>query len=329
MKSERRGVPAPSWPALRGAGTRMGARLSGGRALAVLLMASALLVCSCSRGALRSPAGGAGGGALPVRPIENADSLRSALLPLVLPEAALPAALSASATTRLLLGEKRLPGLTLRLTVQEGAGVSAMLRPGMLSPVAILWAAADRWQIRFPRQRVCVESRGTTPPGAVGRVAGPAISGALLTRLGWYLLVPQSILVEMLTPRATARGGAYVLNGTLAGLAEFFPEAEICVDAATGAIEYWSLRDGRGHLQLAVSYSPARKDPVSGGAIAGRLDLQIPQLDLYGGVILSRVRGHDEREFDHRPCDSTWEQLEAEDLPALLEQLVEPEARPD
>lgn len=314
--------------------------------LLLLLALLPLMAGSCTRAPRPGEAPAGGAAARSIR-IEAADSLRAVLLERTLPGDPRPTSLSASATTRFYVGERRLPGLTLRLLAQDGAPVNALLKPGMLTPVASLWASQAGWQLRFPRQEVFLEGWTGDRSGAAirpERPAEPASSslagrasaapsqpapvptgdlGPILEDLAWYLLAPQSLLEDMAGPRAIARGDRFIFSGTVPPLAQLFAGVELWVDEASGGVARWSVRDRHGETQLIVLYSPPRAEWTSGGAAIGRIDVDIPALGLTGGAILSRVSGGHRREIAYRAAPEAWRRLEAEELPRLLDQLVE------
>ncbi len=213
--------------------------------------------------------------------------------------------------------------------------MSALLRPGMLTPVASLWASQVAWQLRFPRHQVYLEgwtrhpsddarpSEGTVAPVLEEAFTQAADLGPFLERLAWYLLAPQSLLEDLVRPLAIARGERFIFTGTVPSLALISPGAEIWIDAETAGMERWTLRDSDGKTQLIVTYSPPRTDWTSGGGAIGRIDLNIPALEVVGGAILSRVSGGERQGIEYRAAPDTWRRLEAEELPWLLDQLVE------
>lgn len=305
---------APRWP---------GRTLWAG----VILAGAVFSTPGCSRHSARTGPDDLDGVPASTEPVANADSLRQQILP-----EDMPSALSGSGLTRFYLGDERLPGMTLRFTTQDGAETTAMLRPGMLTPVVSMWTSADAWTLRFPRERAYVLEAGSTGGAAdrsAGAAAGGPVGGAdqesyglLLGRLAWYLIAPQALLADLQPVRAFRRGADWIFTGRPGALQEGLPGAEVWVDRESRGIRRWSLRDRDGQLQVQVEYSPPRFMLTTKGGVGGRLDISIPALDFFGGVILQRVNEKDPKTIPAPETPTGWRQLGSDQLQALLEDLV-------
>jgi len=275
--------------------------------LAVVLLSTP----GCSRHAARTGPGDLDSVSASTEPVANADSLRLTIL-----SEPIPSALSGTGLTRFYLGDDRLPGMTLRFTAQDSAETTAMLRPGMLTPVVSMWTSADAWTLRFPRQRAFVLETVSTD----GATQGP--DGRLLGRLAWYLIAPQALLADLDPVRAFRRGADWIFTGRPGPLEGGLPGAEVWVDQESGGIRRWSLRDRDGQLQVQVEYSPPRFKLTTKGGGGGRLDLSIPALDFFGGVILQRVHEKDLKAIPMPKRPTGWRQLGSDQLQTLLEDLA-------
>jgi hypothetical protein len=225
--------------------------------------------------------------------------------------------LAARGTLRLEVEGRRLPALSTQLAVRHPGGASLMLKPGALAPVLTLWANDQEWSLRLPRDRVAFEAgpadeRGGEPP--------VVLSAGMLTRAGWYLVSPASLVDDLVDPVITEQGQVWVLRGRIGVGPQAVRAAEVWIDPASGGITLWALTGERGRSLLRVAYDP----PLESGRTVSRISFSVEPLQVRGELLL-RALGPGDAPSSVRPAlPGNWRRLPVDELPDYLESWADP-----
>ncbi len=215
---------------------------------------------------------------------------------------------------RLEIERRRLPALNLRFGLRDGAALWAILRPGVLAPVLSLWAGADGWSVRLPRERTALEVDASDPGGS-------PLSGPEIARLAHYVLLPQAALGDLVGLHLLKRGEDWILRGRLSGLPEDLAVLEVWITQTDLAVKRWSLwgRDGRSLLR--VAYDPPRLLTADGGADQGAIHFVISSLEAVGTVQVGNLSLEPPAPFTPPPVPARWDVVSGSRLRRLLDKL--------
>jgi hypothetical protein len=246
-------------------------------------------------------------------------------------ESAAPSAFSGKATLRITIDGRRVPALNAQFVVFREQGIRMVLRPGVLGPVLSLWVGEREWDLRFPRQQVAfawgttAAMRASPPPDAGGPEGADRLdrtgipSPAALTRIGWCLVAPATLVGSLREPVLTEQGGRWILRGRLSQDFGAARSAEIWIDSGSRGIALWSLEDASGRTLARVAYDP----PFESGSKECRMSFLLPGLDAQGGVAVERLAPHDDPPGPRPVLPSGWELIPSQELPEFLQRLTE------
>lgn len=222
-----------------------------------------------------------------------------------------PPVLQGRGLVRLWVEDRSLPSLNARFVVQEAGGGLLSLRPGMLSPVLDLWFGPEEWTLFLPRMKVFAHGGG----GGEDSLR-PAIG-----KLGAYLLLPLTLAREMREAETTARDAALIFRGRSPVSEGGARLAEIWLDGGSLAVSRWSLSSSSGESIVRVAYDP----PMDAGEYRGRIDFLLPGLGVRGSLEVRELKPGQWVPGSSPAPKEDWEEIEPEEIPDLLQGVVETE----
>jgi hypothetical protein len=271
----------------------------------------------------------AAGGCRPGRTVPrlpDAASVQALLEPAPGQEA--PRSARGRATLRLRVGERDLPALGLSFTLREASEVGAVLRPGVLAPVLSLWAGADGWTLRLPREKAAFDqvheigASGLLRPGPeASPEAGCVPTGPAIGRICAWMLAPQALLEDLRDVVLRRDGEEWIVTGTPAGLGTPVVAVEVHLTAQGGAVVRWDLRSGDSSPLVHVEYSPPR------GAGLGRtgqvIRFELAPLAAVGTLTHDFIRAQVPDARERPPVPAGWSCQAGTELGPALARLQE------
>jgi hypothetical protein len=228
------------------------------------------------------------------------------------------AVLAGRGTLRLEIEGRRMPALSVQLAVRHRGGGSLMLRPGALAPVLTLWAGEQAWSLRLPRERVAFEAAAAEEGGAE---AAALLTAWMLTRVGWYVVSPATLVGDLVDAQTVAQGQAWILRGRVGDAPRGVRSAEVWIDPASGGIALWAIHDEQGRSLLRVAYDP----PLESGRDPSRISFSVESLQARGDLVLRTLGPAGAPSATRPPLPDGWRLLPADELPDYIGSLAGPD----